>query len=86
MQAKKVSEQVRRRLAGNTRSDHLVLLRAYEEWEAARQVHTRPIRLIYWPDELVSSVSDPYSFATDTDPDPILVHGFDDQKLKKICS
>jgi hypothetical protein len=42
MQAKKVSEQVRRRLAGNTRSDHLVLLRAYEEWEAARQVHTRP--------------------------------------------
>jgi hypothetical protein len=54
MQAKKVSEQVRRRLAGNTRSDHLVLLRAYEEWEAAKQVHTRPIRLIYLPDELVS--------------------------------
>jgi hypothetical protein len=59
MQAKKVSEQVRRRLAGNTRSDHLVLLRAYEEWEAARQVHTRPIWLIYFLDELLSRFSDP---------------------------
>ncbi len=31
-----------------------------------------------------TSVSDPCSF--DTDPDPIRIQGFDDQKLKKIYS
>jgi hypothetical protein len=45
---------------------------------------------------LFSSVLDPYSFYTDTDPDPtfwadtdpnpIQIQGFDDQKLKKIYS
>jgi hypothetical protein len=33
---------------------------------------------------LLRSVSDPYSF--DTDPDPIRIQGFDDQKLKKFTA
>jgi hypothetical protein len=32
------------------------------------------------------SVSDPYSFFPDPDPDPIRIQGFNDQKLKKNYS